>query len=110
MAENRKRPPRSNHGQKSITMQRNDAFHRRAAELTLSEELFRNTFEHASVGMALGVYNGTFALTNAAFDRMMGYKPGELIGVRRSAITPPPRTWVKTRSGTDDASSPVCRT
>ena len=54
-----------------------------------SEEFLRTTFEYASVGMAIGVPDGTFVRTNAAFDNMLGYEPGELTGVHRSAITPP---------------------
>jgi PAS domain S-box-containing protein len=89
MDKKQKIPLVSNHGQKPITMQTNGDLQREAQELILGEELFRNTFEYASIGMALGVYDGTFARTNAAFDRMMGYEPGELIGVHRSAVTPP---------------------
>jgi PAS domain S-box-containing protein len=70
-------------------MQKNGALNRQTEELIHSEELFRNTFEYASVGMALGDPDGKFVRTNAAFDRMMGYKPGELIGVHRSVLTPP---------------------
>jgi PAS domain S-box-containing protein len=89
MDENQKIPSGLNSGQKPIAMQANGDLQRGAGELILGEGLFRNTFENASIGMALGVYDGMFARTNAAFDRMMGYEPGELIGVHRSAITPP---------------------
>ncbi len=89
MDEKQKIPPVSNRGQRSTTIQTNSDLHREAEELMLGEELFRNTFECASIGMALGVRDGTFACTNAAFDRMMGYEAGELIGVHRSTVTPP---------------------
>ena len=89
MDKDQKIPHVSNPSQKSITMQENGALNRQTEELIHSEELFRNTFEFASVGMALGVSDGTFVRTNAAFDRMMGYEPGELIGVHRSVLTPP---------------------
>jgi PAS domain S-box-containing protein len=86
---NQKIPPAGNRGQKPITIQTNGDLQREAEELIVGEELFRNIFEYASIGMALGVYDGTFARTNAAFDTMMGYEPGELIGVHRSTVTPP---------------------
>jgi len=89
MDKDQKIPHVSNPSQKSVTIQKNGTLYRQAEELVLGEELFRNTFEYASVGMALGVSDGTFARTNAAFDRMMGYEPGELIGVHRSVLTPP---------------------
>jgi PAS domain S-box-containing protein len=89
MDENQKIPPVSSHDQKPVTVQKNSNLRRQAEELIFSEDLFRSTFEWASMGMALGVCDGTFARTNAAFDRMMGYEPGELIGVHRSAVTPP---------------------
>ena len=89
MDKDQKVSPFSNPGQKSVTMQENGALNRQNEELIHSEELFRNTFEYASVGMALGVPDGKFVRTNAAFDRMMGYEPGELIGVHRSVLTPP---------------------
>jgi len=70
------------------TMQNSDALQRQVEELMHTANLFQSTFENASIPMALGFENGTFARTNAAFDRMMGYGPGELIGVHRSTITP----------------------
>ncbi len=54
-----------------------------------SEEFLRTTFEYASVGMAIATPDETFVRTNAAFDTMLGYEPGELTGMHRSAITPP---------------------
>ena len=54
-----------------------------------SEEFLRMTFEYASVGMAIGALDQTFARTNAAFDTMLGYERGELTGVHWSAVTPP---------------------
>ena len=89
MDKDQKIPHVSNPSQKSVTMQENGALNRQSEELIHSEELFRNTFVYASVGMALGVSDGTFVRTNAAFDRMMGYEPGELIGVHRSVLSPP---------------------
>jgi PAS domain S-box-containing protein len=79
----------SHYGRKPASIRKKDALHGRAEELSLSEAFFRNTFEYASIGMAIGVPDGTFARTNAAFDRIMGYEPGELIGVHRTAVTPP---------------------
>jgi PAS domain S-box-containing protein len=89
MDEKQKIPPVSNHGQRSTTIQTNDDLYREAEELLLDEELFRKTFKCSSTGIALGVCDGTFARTNAGFDRMMGYEAGELIGVHRSTVTPP---------------------
>jgi PAS domain S-box-containing protein len=89
MDEKQKIPPVGNHGQRPATMQTNGYLHREAEDWILDEDLFQNTFECASMGMALGVRDGTFARTNAAFDRMMGYEAGELIGVHRSTVTPP---------------------
>jgi len=89
MDQDQKIPPDSHCGQKPASMRKKGALHRQAEELRRSEEFFRNTFEYASIGMAIGVPDGTFARTNAAFDRIMGYEPGELIGVHRSAVTPP---------------------
>ena len=71
------------------TLQKSGAFKRQAKEVVHNNKLFRDTFECASLGMALGFHDGTFVQTNAAFDRMLGYEPGELFGVHRTAITPP---------------------
>lgn len=72
-----------------VTIQKTSFFSEQFKDLINSEELFRDTFENASMAIALGVLDGTFARTNASFDRMVGYEPGELIGVHRSAITHP---------------------
>jgi len=87
MDKDKKIPPVRKAGHPA-TMQNSDALQRQAEELIHTANLFQSTFENASIPMALGFENGTFARTNAAFDRMMGYGSGELIGVHRSAITP----------------------
>lgn len=79
----------SDSGRKPPTAEETGALHRQTEELLLSETLFQYVFQHASIGIALGLPDGTFARTNPAFDNMMGYKPGELIGMHRSAVTPP---------------------
>ncbi|MBP1735131.1 MAG: multi-sensor hybrid histidine kinase, partial [Deltaproteobacteria bacterium] len=89
MGQDQNIPPVNNPSQRQVTMQKNGVLYRQAKELILSEELFRNTFENASIGMAIEMTDGTFAHTNAAFDRMMGYEPEELIGIHRSVVTPP---------------------
>ena len=89
MGQDQKIPPVNNPSQRQVAMQKNGVLYRQAKELILSEELFRHTFENASIGMAIEMADGTFARTNAAFDKMMGYEPGELIGVHRSVLTPP---------------------
>jgi PAS domain S-box-containing protein len=89
MGQDQKIPPVNNPSQRQVTMQKNGVLYKQAKELILSEELFRYTFENASIGMAIEMADGTFALTNAAFDRMMGYEPEGLIGIHRSVVTPP---------------------
>ena len=89
MDKDEKTPPVSKPGGQPVTIQKTSTLHRQAEELIHSEDVFREAFDNASIGMALGAPDGTFAHTNAAFDRMTGYEPGELIGVHRSAITPP---------------------
>ena len=87
MDKDRKIPPIHKDGRPAAT-QNNDTLSRQTEELMYSAKLFQSTFENASIPMALGLEDGTFARTNAAFDRMIGYGPGELVGVHRSAITP----------------------
>jgi PAS domain S-box-containing protein len=61
---------------------------RQAEELIHDVELFRNIFVNASIGIAVEGCDGRFAFTNTAFNRMLGYEPGELIGLQCSAVTP----------------------
>jgi len=71
-------------------IQEREASRKQAKEaLRQSEEFLRTTFDYASVGMAIGAPDQTFVQTNAAFNRMLGYEPGELTGVHWSAVTPP---------------------
>ena len=63
----------------------------RAAEAALreSEARFRSIFEGAGIGMALSIPEGTILVANPALERLLGYAPGELEGVRIVDITYP---------------------
>ena len=63
----------------------------RAAEAALreSEARFRSIFEGAGIGMALSIPEGTILVANPALERLLGYAPGELEGVRVVDITYP---------------------
>jgi PAS domain S-box-containing protein len=89
MNQDHKLPPANIPGRIQITTQKNGDLYRQAEELIDSEKLFRNIFDNASIGMAIGFRDGTFVHANAACHRMLGYEPGGLIGVHRSAVTPP---------------------
>lgn len=53
-----------------------------------SENLFRATFEHAGIGMAICDLNGKFVRTNKAFSSMLGYEDDELLKKTFLDITP----------------------
>src|SRR5688572_11162123 len=50
-------------------------------------ELFRTAFDEAPIGMCLVAPDGRFLEVNAAFCRMMGYAPAELVRLRVADIT-----------------------
>jgi diguanylate cyclase (GGDEF)-like protein/PAS domain S-box-containing protein len=50
-------------------------------------ELFRTAFDEAPIGMCLVAPDGRFVEVNAAFCRMMGYPPAELVRLRVADIT-----------------------
>jgi len=62
---------------------------RRAARLDSVAELFRTAFREAPIGMCLVAPDGGFLEVNAAFCRMMGYPPEELVRLRVRDITHP---------------------
>jgi len=53
----------------------------------LSESLFRNTLEHAPVGIAFANRDGSYRHCNRAFCAMLGYSAGELTGRSIASIT-----------------------
>jgi PAS domain S-box-containing protein len=59
------------------------------AALEESEALFRSIFEGAGIGMALSGPDGRIRVTNPAFERLLGYAPGELAGMHVNDITLP---------------------
>jgi PAS domain S-box-containing protein len=63
----------------------------KAAEAALreSEARFRSIFEGAGIGMALSMPEGRIVVANPALERLLGYAPGELVGVRIEDITYP---------------------
>jgi two-component system, cell cycle sensor histidine kinase and response regulator CckA len=54
-----------------------------------SEEMFRTAFEDASAGKALTDPAGRYVRVNAAFARMLGYGPDELLAMRFADVTHP---------------------
>ncbi|MFM8319776.1 MAG: PAS domain S-box protein [Chloroflexota bacterium] len=62
---------------------------RAEAELRESEERFRTTFEQAAVGISLVDLDGRFLRVNPSFCEIVGYTPGELLGLTFQQITHP---------------------
>jgi diguanylate cyclase (GGDEF)-like protein/PAS domain S-box-containing protein len=62
---------------------------RSIASLEAAGELFRTAFDEAPIGMCLVRPDGGFLQVNAAFARMMGYPPEELVRLRVADITHP---------------------
>jgi PAS domain S-box-containing protein len=59
------------------------------AALRESEALFRSIFEGAGIGMALSGPDGRIRVANPAFERLLGYAPGELADIHVNDITLP---------------------
>lgn len=57
--------------------------------LTESETRYRNTFEHAPVGIATLSPGGTWQTVNDTLCEILGYRRGDLVGHRYDAITHP---------------------
>jgi diguanylate cyclase (GGDEF)-like protein/PAS domain S-box-containing protein len=55
--------------------------------LESAAELFRTAFDEAPIGMCLVAPDGGFLEVNAAFCRMMGYPPDELVRLRVADVT-----------------------
>ncbi len=54
-----------------------------------SEEQFRNLFEHAPIGLALGTVEGTLLVANAPYCSMLGYSEEELLCTNWLSLTHP---------------------
>jgi diguanylate cyclase (GGDEF)-like protein/PAS domain S-box-containing protein len=54
-----------------------------------SEELFRNAFDHAATGMALGDATGRWVKANRAFCDLLGYSEQELLQLDWQSVTHP---------------------
>jgi PAS domain S-box-containing protein len=55
---------------------------------TIGEHLFRNTLEHAPVGIAFANRDGSYRYCNRAFCAMLGYSAAELRGYSIGTLTP----------------------
>jgi PAS domain S-box-containing protein len=62
---------------------------RAEGKLRASEELFREVFEHAPVGMCVTGLDGRYLQVNAAFCRMLGYSEQELLATTWMQLTHP---------------------
>src|SRR6185312_5588841 len=58
-------------------------------ELRESEELFRGSFEHTNVATVLTDLDNRFLRPNAAFGRLFGYSPEEMVGMSVADVTHP---------------------
>jgi diguanylate cyclase (GGDEF)-like protein/PAS domain S-box-containing protein len=59
------------------------------SETRTSEELFRGTFDHAPIGMAIVSGEGKFTRVNPAFSRTTGYSVDDLVGMAMRELVPP---------------------
>ena len=57
--------------------------------LAESDDRFRILFEHGGVGLALLSAEGAIVQANPALEQMLGYGPGQLYGLRLSALSHP---------------------
>lgn len=62
---------------------------RSEAALRDSESRFRGAFEHTNVAMVLTDIDNRFVRVNAAFGRMFGYAPDEMLGMTMADVTHP---------------------
>jgi len=56
-------------------------------KLRISETLFRNSFDHAAIGMAITSIEGKFLQVNNALSKMLGYTEPELLGESYPRLT-----------------------
>jgi diguanylate cyclase (GGDEF)-like protein/PAS domain S-box-containing protein len=57
-------------------------------DMRVSEERFRNAFEHAPIGMAIVAGDATFTRVNRAFSETTGYPISALVGMRLERLVP----------------------
>lgn len=57
--------------------------------LAESERRFRTIYDGAALGIAILDLDGAFASTNPALDDMLGYAPGDLVGINFADLTHP---------------------
>jgi PAS domain S-box-containing protein len=62
---------------------------RNRAALRATEKQFRDVFENSLVGMAITGTDGRVSRTNTALERMLGYRPGDLIGRSWTGLVQP---------------------
>jgi len=63
-------------------------------ELREAHERFRSAFEHAPIGMGMSDLEGTIIQTNAAYGKILGRSPADLVGMSISDLTHPgDREW-----------------
>ena len=60
--------------------------HKRERSIRASESRYRTLFEYAPDGIIIASPEGYYLDANAGMDRMLGYSPGELIGMQASDI------------------------
>jgi PAS domain S-box-containing protein len=79
----------ADHGIAGYVFNVRDITERKDAEAALrdSEARFRSIFEGAAIGMSLADLDGTLRMANPAFERLLGYAPGELNGIHTDDIT-----------------------
>ena len=76
---------------RGVVLNCRDATARRAAEESLKdrEELYRDTFDEAPVGIAHAALDGRILRVNRQLCRMLGYSEAELLGMRTADVTLP---------------------
>jgi len=66
-------------------------------ELREAHERFRSAFEHAPIGMGMSDLEGRIIQTNAAYGKILGRRPEDLVGMGTGDLThPDDREWSST--------------
>lgn len=65
------------------------AFREAQQRIADSEDLFRQLYEHAPIGVALNTMDGRFLMVNPVLQEMLGYHEKKLKGMSYVDITPP---------------------